>query len=55
LQCGLNHASHAQSYLILKFEDVFERPVEPVGPEMRAGDGIDQLCGDAYPVSALSY
>ena len=42
-------------HLVLKLEDVFERAVEAIGPEMRAGDRIDQLRGDAHPVAALAH
>ena len=41
--------------LVLQLEHVFERAVEAVGPEMRAGFGIDQLPGDAHPVAALAH
>src|SRR6266481_9600583 len=51
----LDYAGDADRDLVLKLENVFEQAVEPVGPEMRAVCRIDQLCGDAYPVSALSH
>ena len=38
--------------LVLQFEDVVERAVEAVGPEVRAGGGVDQLAGDAHPAAA---
>ena len=37
LQCRLDDAGDADRDLVLKLEDVFERAVEAVGPEMRAG------------------
>ena len=40
--------------LVLKVEHVVESAVEPVGPDMRAGLGLDQLGGDAQPVPALA-
>jgi hypothetical protein len=33
----------------------FEQAVEPVGPEMRAACRVDQLRGDAHPVSAFAH
>ena len=43
LQCRLDHPGDADRDLVLKLEHVFQRAVEAVGPEMRAGLGIDQL------------
>ena len=37
LQCRLDDAGDADRDLVLKLEHVFERAVEAVGPEMRAG------------------
>ena len=39
----------------MKLEDVFERTVEAIGPEMRAGHRVDQLPGDPQPVPALAH
>ena len=36
--------------LILQFQQIGDVFIEPVGPEMRAGFRIDQLCVDAHPV-----
>src|SRR5205085_7444142 len=36
-------------------EHIFQRAVETVGPEMRAGFGLDQLRGDAHPATALAH
>ena len=41
--------------LVLQVEDVLERAVESVGPEMRAGLGFDQLAGDARRVAGLAH
>ena len=41
--------------LILELEHIFDRAVEPVGPQMRAGFGLDQLRGDADPAAALAH
>ena len=37
LQCRLDHPGDADRDLVLKFEDIFQRAVEAVSPEMRAG------------------
>src|SRR6266481_1925351 len=50
LQCWLDDAGNARRHLVLKLEDVFERAVEPIGPEMRVAGRIDQLRGDTHPV-----
>ena len=55
LQRRFDDADNAYRHLVLKLEHVFERAVEPVGPKMRAGEGIDQLRGDAHPVPALAH
>jgi len=41
LQCWFNNPSDGSSYLILKVEDIFERAVETVGPNVGAGFGVD--------------
>ena len=48
LQCRLDDPGDADGHLVLKLEDVFQRAVETVGPEMRAGLRVDQLRGDAH-------
>ena len=39
----LDDTGDANRDLVLKLEDVFERTVEAVGPEMRAAERVDQL------------
>src|SRR5271170_7280522 len=41
LQARFDNADHAVCNLILQIEDVFERPVELVGPKMRSVLGLD--------------
>jgi len=41
--------------LVLQFEDVVERAVEAVGPDMRAARRVDQLGGDAHPVGGFAH
>jgi hypothetical protein len=55
LQRRLYDAGDARRYLVLKLEHIFERTVEPLGPEMRAGDRVDQLPGDPHPPAAFAY
>src|SRR6516225_1546328 len=54
LQCRLDDASNADCDLVLKFEDVFQRAIEPLCPEMSAGFGFDQLRGDAHPATGFA-
>src|SRR6516225_4705624 len=51
LQCRFDHARDGRGDVVLKLEDIFERAIEPVGPEMGAGDRIKQLRGYADAVS----
>src|SRR5208282_4394438 len=46
LERRLNDPGDTRRHLVLKLENLFERTVEAVGPEMRAGAGIDQLGSD---------
>src|SRR5438094_6837075 len=55
LQRRFDHAGNAASHFVLEVEDVLERAVEPIGPEMRAGFGIDQLPCDPHPVAGLAH
>ena len=41
--------------LILQVKDVIERAIETVGPDVIAGDRVDQLPGDAHPVAGFAY
>jgi hypothetical protein len=40
---------------VLQLDDIFQRAVEAAGPEMRAGQGIDQLPGDAHLRSGFAH
>jgi hypothetical protein len=55
LQCRLDDAGDARCHLVLKVEDIFERAVEAVGPEMSAIDCIDKLRGDAHPTACFAH
>ena len=46
-QCRLDHPGDADRDPVLQFEYVLQRAVEAAGPEMRVGQRIDQLPGDA--------
>ena len=45
----------ADSHTVLKFEDVFERTIEPVGPEMRSAGSFDQLRRNANPLPRFAH
>ena len=53
LQRRLDHPPDTESDLVLQIEHIFQRAVETIGPQMRAGLGVDQLPGDADPVPPL--
>jgi hypothetical protein len=53
LQRRLDDTSGARRNLVLKLEDIFKRTFEAIGPEMRAGESIDQLRGNAHLPSRL--
>src|SRR5262249_55489783 len=55
LQCRLDHTRNADRDLILKLENVFERTVETVGPQMGSGHRVYQLPRDANPLARLAY
>ena len=54
-QAGLDGADHADRDLILHGEDVIERTVIALGPQMRAALGLDQLGGDADAIACLAH
>jgi hypothetical protein len=49
-QFDLKHAGEARDHFVLELEQVRDVFLEPVGPEMRAGLGVDELRVDAHPV-----
>jgi hypothetical protein len=53
LQGRLNYTRDGYRYFVLKLEDVFERTVESVGPEMCTGRSIDQLPGNPNLLTAF--
>src|SRR5262249_18514129 len=55
LQLRRNRADHASGHLILELENVLQRAVETVGPEMTAGGGIDELRRDSHAVCRLAH
>ena len=48
LQPGRHRAHHARRHPVLQVEHVGELALEAVGPEVRAGGGVDELPGDAH-------
>ncbi len=55
LQAGLDDADDLVGDLVLQVENVFQRAVVAVGPQMRPGRGLDQLRRDAHPVARLAH
>jgi hypothetical protein len=51
LYCADNAARHS----ILQFEDVIERAIEAVGPDVCAGRRVDQLAGDTHTITRFAY
>ena len=54
LQRRFDGARDARGHLVLKFENIFERAVEAVGPNMRAADCVDQLRGDSHATARFA-
>ena len=55
LELWRDRADDALGHPVLQLEDVLERAVEAVGPEMGAGRRIDELAGDAHAVRGLAH
>ncbi len=51
-ELGVERARQARDDFVLHVEEIGERLVEPLGPEMTAGFGVDELHVDAHAVSA---
>jgi hypothetical protein len=49
----LNDAGDARCHLVLKFEDIFERALEMVSPEMRTGERVDSCAVMRTRLAAL--
>src|SRR5215471_7549906 len=55
LQLGPDRTYDARSHLVLQIEDILQRAIETVGPEMRPGGGVDELAGDTHLVCRLAH
>src|SRR5438128_2082912 len=55
LQLRRDRAEDAARDLVLQIENVLNRTIEAVRPEMRAGRGVDELAGDAHPVAGPAH
>jgi hypothetical protein len=53
-QLDRERADDVLHHLVLRREDVGEIAVEPLGPDMPAAAGIDELRGDAHAVAGLA-
>ncbi|OWK18353.1 hypothetical protein AJ88_04155 [Mesorhizobium amorphae CCBAU 01583] len=52
---AFDHRGDKSRNLVLQCEDVVEGPVVPLGPQVGAGGGVNQLCGDPNAITELSY
>src|SRR5262249_25376679 len=48
LQFRRNRADNARSDLVLQIEDVIERAIEAIRPQVTTSGGVDQLSGDSH-------
>src|ERR1700732_581817 len=55
LQRRLDDPGDTRCDLVLQVENVFERTVEPIGPEMCAIEGFDQLRGDPHTIAGFAH
>src|SRR5262245_56601851 len=55
LQLGPDRAYDVRSHLVLQIEDILQRAIEAVGPEMHPGGGVDELACDTHPVCRLAH
>src|SRR5262245_64348108 len=49
-----DRTGNADGHPILQIEDLGQRSLEAIGPEMRAGRGIDELSGNAQTVAPFA-
>ena len=54
LQCRFDHTRDGRGDVVLKLEDILERAIEVIGPEMRAISRIKQLRGNANAISSFA-
>src|SRR5205814_8555659 len=54
-EARLDCADDVRCDLVLKLENIIESAVESVGPDMRAGRGIDQLACNSHPIRGLPH
>ena len=55
LQRGLDEPATLEATFLLKVEDVFQWPIEMIGPHMRPGAHVDQLSSDADPITTPAH
>src|SRR5262249_46778417 len=55
LELRRHGADDALGHLVLKLENILQRPVEPVRPDMPSGGRIDELRRDGHPVRRLAH
>src|SRR5579863_8942109 len=54
-QARLDHSDHARRDPVLQIEHIVKRAIEFIGPEMRAGRGLDELAGNPYAATRLAH
>src|SRR5260221_12975703 len=54
-QLRLNGTYHIRGYSVLQIENVCERAIEAIRPDMAAGCGLDELAGDANAAAAPAH
>ena len=52
MSCAFERVRQARDDLVLHVEEIGQRLVEPLGPEMIAGLGVDELHVDAHAIAA---
>src|SRR4029450_3418102 len=52
---GSNGTHDSRCHLILKLEDILQRPLEPVGPEVGTGRAVNKLSSDTHFAARLAH
>ena len=54
-QLWFDRAGDARCHLVLQLENVVQRAVKTVGPDVRAGRRVNQLPSDTHPVAGFAH
>jgi len=55
LQCRLYHPGNVGGDFVLQLEDIFQRTIKAVSPEVRFAHRVDQLGGDAHATARFAH